>query len=138
MPSISVSSVEILSKNTLLVTFSEALSTSDSNYLPGSYSIVDLSIRDVISPTNDSSPLDVILVTDALLEGVDYVLSAIAIVSASGNSFDDTITVKFTGKITKLDKALGSTPTLYDTNPKSTIRQILVAIHRENDKIGGE
>lgn len=138
MATIYLSSVEILSKNTILVTFSEPLSTSASNYLASSYTVSGSAVRAVISPVDDSSPLDVVLVTDRLSEDASYTLSASSIVAASGNLLDDAVTIEFPGRITKLDKALGSTPILYDTAPDSTIRQVLTAIHRENDKIGGE
>ena len=138
MATIYLSKVEILSSNTLLVTFNEPLSTTESNYLASSYAVSGSSVRSIIVPTSAVAPIDIVLVTDKLTEGDTYVLSVSSIVAASGNLLDDTVTIEFSGVTTKLEKALTSTPTLYDTAPNSTVRQILTAIHRENGKIGGE
>ena len=83
------------------------------------------------------SPIDVVLVTDRLSEGVSYVVSATNLVAASGNIQNNTVTVLFSGRSTKLDKVLSGMPILYDTDPDSVVRQVLTAIHREDNKIGG-
>lgn len=133
---LSIEQVEILSANTLLLTFSEPLSQSEVNYLAESYSIMELNVRSVMPPIDDVSPQEVVLVTDEMQVGIAYHLTANGLVPASGGTFDQT-TLPFTGRTTKLDKALGSTPLLYDTDPDSTMRQLMTAIHREDDRIGG-
>jgi hypothetical protein len=135
---LTISTVEVLSLNTLLVVFSEPLSTLEANYAASSYTISGLTIRSVIPPTTGGAPVDLVLVTDKMVVGSAYELSAAGLEPASADTFDDTTTLDFTGQETKLDKVLSSTPILFDTSPDSTIRQVLTAIHRENGKIGGE
>lgn len=133
---LTLSTVEVLSLNTLLVVFSEPLSKLETNYNASSYTISGLTIRSVL-PNTDAAPIDVILVTDKAVVGNSYLLSASGLESASTIAFDNAVTLTFVGRKTKLDNVLTSTPILYDTAPDSAVRQVLTAIHRENDKIGG-
>ena len=134
---LTLSTIEVLAQDTLLVVFSEPLSTLAANFDAASYTISGLTIRSVLEPTTEGAPVDLILTTDKMVVGTDYTLSAAGLEPASAASFDSATTLEFKGRQTKLDKVLTSTPILYDTAPASAVRQVLTAIHRENDKIGG-
>lgn len=133
---LSIEELEILSANTLLLTFSAPLSTNEANYLADSYSSMTLTVRSVMPPLDEVSPRELILVTDPLQVGEEYAIAGVGLESADGNTHD-TEAIEFTGRKTKLDKVLSGTQILYDASMDSTFRQILTAIHREDDKIGG-
>lgn len=132
---ISISAVEVLSFNTLLISFTEPLSLDDINFSADNYVITGLPVKSVIAEPG-TAVTELLLSTDVMDSNLTYTISAGTLVSASGNAFFD-LPVEFGGKRTKLDKVLTSTPTLYDTNPESIVRQVLTAIHREDEKIGG-
>lgn len=81
----------------------------------------------------------VYLVISPFSIGEQYTVTAsTSMRQTNGNNLSSTgNTVTFIGRRTKVDSLVGTRPPLYNLSPKSTVRQILNAIGREDDLIGG-
>jgi hypothetical protein len=134
--SFSLSNVEVLSKNTILLGFTDNLSKSAANFAVDNYTVSGLVVKQVLPPVSDEYPNALVLVTEPILVGNTYEVSAQNLEATDGSVVASTA-LSFTGRKTKLDKVLTGAPILYDTSPGSVVMQVLTAIHRENDKIGG-
>lgn len=81
---------------------------------------------------------EVILYVTPVTVGATYTVTVAGPKTAKGGSMSLTEnTAQFIGRITKTDNALESTTRVYDTRPGSIFRSVLIAITKEDDRIGG-
>ena len=138
MPSsVTITSAEILARDAIVIYFSSLvyndsiLRNTDTYVFSPSLSVAEVIVGDGISIS------EVTLIVRYIVPGEEYLLTVEGITDSGNLVMDPTVAPLVVGRSTKLDKVLTSAPVLYDTSPTSTIRQILSAIHREDDKIGG-
>jgi len=135
-----VSDLDVLTRKTLRVAFTDEIVTNDSYFDVSNYSItlVDGSGPvEVVSvlPVNGTSSLELVLVTQPMTLGTTYQLTANNLNDRNG------ATISFSGQYiyrdTKVDSALRSVPKHFDKRATSLIHSLLAAIGKQDDIIGG-
>lgn len=137
-------SAEVWANDLIELVFEEAMSNNANLQNPSNYSIAptaggaSLIISSVRTP-NTPSATSIYLVVAGLVIGTEYTITAsTSLVSAFGLALSSSAnTAKFEGRLTKIDSAIKSFPSLYDMSPNSLIRNIVNAIFRQDDLLGG-
>ena len=135
----SFSSIEILTPSLLVVTFTKSLSLEEVNFLPTSYSLSPVVVITSVEPPENADNISYVKLKVApLVSGVEYTLTgSVSLSSTDDDIFDDTTVLTFGARDTKLGKVIAGLPVMYDSDEDSSIFNVLAAIHREDDKIGG-
>lgn len=89
-----------------------------------------------VRPDNVINPIKLYLTVSSFTVGVTYLVSMTSINRING----DAITpdpAKFIGRLTKQDSMIQARPGLYDISPDALHRNVLAAIGKQDDLIGG-
>ena len=138
-PTVILETVEVLSQNTLLLTFSESMLNNDTLNSAESYTItalgsgISVNVKSVLNGSGNFTTEVVIDVTSPML-GEEYEVEVVG--DVRGAAFTS-MNPSFESRMTKLDYVLHRLPRLYTKDQGSTLRTIFQAITREDDKIGG-
>lgn len=137
-----VQSISVLAADLIQINFSQNMKNNSVLQNPSSYVLVPFSdgiavnIRSV--RTGKSVGTDsVLLVITPPTPGDVYDLTIVGDVRSLSNTALDVATGRFTARRTKIDSLLSTRPIAYDLRPESIFRNILNAIGREDDRIGG-
>jgi len=135
-----VSDLDVLTRKAIQVTFTDEIVTDSSYYDVSNYSIslVDgegpVEVKSVL-PTNGTSALELVLLTQSMTLGSTYQLTANNLKDRNG------ATISFSGQFiyrdTKVDSALRSIPKHFDKRPTSILFSLMAAIGEQDDIIGG-
>lgn len=137
-----VTAVDVLTSTLILVRFASAMKNDSRLQDPLSYSVVSTSlgtavtIRSVETDTS-ASTTDVLLNLSAIAVGTTYTLTVTGMRTATGGVMSSSNRVQFIGRITKADSAINGTTRIYNTQPGAIYRNIILAITKEDDRIGG-
>lgn len=131
-----------LNANVIEITLAAEVVVDDQYYNLTNYSLttvygVPISIRKVLEnkvPTKVTTR--VLLVTDATSDGSQYSLEIQDLNTRSGSKITPS-TVSIYSRRSKVDSALQSLPAHFDKRPESVVKNILTAITRSDEEIGG-
>lgn len=139
--------MDVIAIDTLLLNWDRDMKNDANLTNPANYAITaegagdPVDILEIRTGTDGVSDAMLFIVTAPTI-GETYSISVdtgSAIRSADNEAVDAAFnTVKFIGRLTKVDAGLKHVPRVYDSRPYSVYRQIFNAIHREDDLIGGE
>jgi hypothetical protein len=135
-----VSDINVLTKKSIRVQFTDEIVTDSRYYDVNNYSIAvvegtgPVEVLSVL-PTNETASLELILVTQPMTHGTTYSLTIDEFVDRSGNEFS--LVGGFIYRDTKSDSALRSIPRHFDNRPASIIAAFVTAISINDDIIGG-
>lgn len=141
----SVLDIDVVAADTLCIAFTESMRNNTALQTPSSYAVVavssgavDLTVKSVRAGQNTYANV-VYLVVDPIAAGAFY---DVQVVGSGIRSVDNQTMVSPTSQVvkarrTKVDSLLSTRPRFYSTDPKSILRNILNAIGREDDRIGG-
>lgn len=145
MPNIAgIERIDVLARDEILIEFNQLLKNDDQARLVSNYSVVPVDsgvpvlIKDVLLQ-NEFGSAQIVLVVSPFTIGETYEVS----INESLNWLSkDTLnsakkTRRFIGRLTKIDSVVDSRPAFYDTRPTATFRQLINAIHYEDELIGG-
>lgn len=141
---LTVQSLELLSQDTLLVAFDREMVVSAALRSLDSYTITPdgsgraVAIKDILVEGADTVS-EVVLVFTKPTVGEVYTLAlSSSILSADRHGIDpNNNTAKFETRLTKMDSQISHLPVMYSQDHRSTVRILLQALAREDDKIGG-
>lgn len=138
--SIPVSDINVLTRKTILVQFTDEIVTDSRYYDVDNYSLSVVEGTgpvEVVSvlPTNDKATLELILVTQPMTAGTTYSLTIDEFANREGTTFG--MTGNFIYRDTKSDSGLRSVPKHFDKRPTSIIAAVITAISINDDIIGG-
>jgi len=137
---INVLDINVYSKKLVRILFDDEVIVNDTYNDPSNYSIsvVDGSgpVEVVgVLPTNETTSLEVILITQPMTPGTKYSISITELSNRSGITFS--VLGLYYARDTKVDSILRSIPSHFDKRPTSILASILTAIAINDDIIGG-
>ena len=134
-------SATVINANTIELTFSGDVVRNVGYLNPANYAISvfegtgsPIQVIKVLNPnslTNDK----VYLLTNYHTPGTTYLVAVSGLSGRAGQTVAGTF--KFTSRVTKLDQMLKSVPTHFSRDPDSLILNLLTAIAKVDDRIGG-
>ena len=136
-----IASVAVLARDTLLLTFTAGISVDDNLRATSSYTVTPdgtgdaVQVRDVIVEDSVSSVTQIVLVVSKPTIGAQYTVAVAGLTDAENMAVADSD--QFEDRLTKLDNVLNNMPKLYTREHRSVFRNILQAVTREDDLIGG-
>jgi len=135
------SSVELLSQDSLLLTFAGNVVNNASLRATTNYTIVPVGdgipVRVVDVLTGSTAITDqVVLVFTRPLIGTTYTVTASGMNDEGGLILDPT-TKQFVARFTKMDNVLRGLPSIYTRGHRSSLRSLLQALSRVDESIGG-
>lgn len=139
-PSVDATSIDIQSRNSILVRFPDDVVINDSYMNPANYSVTltqgvgQVTVRRVLRPKGTTAQ-SIVLVTDVMTKGSTYEVRATGLnnrvgISATADGF-------IVARDTKTDSVLRSFPKHYDKTNQSNLFGALAAISASDDVIGG-
>jgi hypothetical protein len=137
-----VSEVNIFAIDLLEVVFSVEVKATALLLDPASYSVVPFSTGDAVSvlevrPVSGSTDR-IYLVVTPFTAGAIYDVAVLETVYArDGRTLVGSLTARIEGRRTKIDTICSTRPPLYNLGAGGVVRNILNAIGREDDRIGG-
>ena len=141
-----VVAAEVLSQGLIQLEFTEGMKANSILRDPTNYTVVPNSTGLAVTVKSVLGvPATAVGTTVLLLETTDFTIGATYTVTAAdtlialdGGLIDaGTRSAEFIGRLTKIDNIKDSRPELYNIDPKSIIRNVINAIGREDDLIGG-
>lgn len=135
-----VSDIEVYTRRTVRIKFTDEVVVNDAYNDINNY---DISIVEGTGPvevvsvlsTNESTTLELILVTQPMTAGTTYSLAVTQLFRRGGTTFN--LVGSFIYRDTKTDSALRSIPKHFDKRETSLIATLLTAIGRQDDLLGG-
>ena len=138
-----VAGINVLAADTIEVVFSESMKNNDVLTAVGSYTVVPfaagstpVTVREVRAGPNFSALSVLLIVTPPTIGGV-YDITVTGLVRSLDNQTLSSNTGRMTMRRTKIDSLLSTRPPVYDLTPGAVLRNVLNAIGREDDRIGG-
>lgn len=138
-----VSAVDMLTQDMILIQFEDDMKNDLVLQSTSSYTITAddfgqaVTIKSVESGT-DAKTNEVLLHVSPMTVGASYTVTVISVRVANGGFMSTTNnTGQVIGRITKADSAFSGTTRVYNTQPGSIYRSIILAITKEDDRIGG-
>jgi len=146
---LSVTSVDIITPTLIRVTFNREVLVNSQYYNISNYSIrlfntsiTDANVRKILMPFQQNSDQVALtsaistVVTDPLTIGSRYTFMVSNVTDRSGLAIVPSFTHRYSRR-TKTASAIRSLPSNYDLRSESTTFNILAAISRSDDQIGG-
>lgn len=140
---VGLSNIELLTHNSVALTFSKTLLNNEVLKNTSTYSIVPVTTGNTVNITSVLTGKDrytnkvILLFTDPTL-GSAYNLTIQPTVTYPDNTQPDLpITFQFQIRHTKMDRVLQRMPNIYDTTPTTTLRWVLQAVSQSDERIGG-
>jgi hypothetical protein len=138
-------SADVLAADLILVRFNEPLKVNTALKDPANWIVTPDGAGQAVRVLSVRPGLNVVGTREILLEVTPFTVGEIYTVTASTsfiNLDSEVLTIpfntgKFKGRDTKIDSMVKSRPRMYDTRVSSLLRNILNAIGREDDLIGG-
>lgn len=138
--SVPVSDLDVLTRKTILVEFTDEMVTDDAYYDVDTYTLEVIDGEGPVEvvgvlPVNGTSSLELVLITQAMTHGTTYQLTTGNLKDRNGSSIS--FIGQFIYRDTKVDSALRSIPKHFDKRPTSITFSLLAAIGKQDDIIGG-
>ena len=138
-----ITEVNVLAADLLEIVFNESMKNNVNLRAIGSYTIVafdatsvPIIIREVRTGSSFSTLRVYLVITPPTL-GAVYDISIVGVVRSLDNQSLNVNTGRFTSRRTKVDSMCSTRPPMYDLSPDAVYRNVLNAIGREDDRIGG-
>ena len=143
---VQLAAVEVLAQDTLLVTFNQDMVNNDALKASASYVITPADAGDpvtidaVLVSATEQSATAVVLALSTPTVGAEYLLTVSgALVSTAQTMFEPGSNLwQFVCRRTKMDRILNALPAVYTQTQGSSLRAVLHAVFREDDRIGGD
>lgn len=146
---LTVSKVDIITDSLVRITFSREVLVNTAYYNSNNYTInlfntlsTDANVRKILQPFQPASDQHALVsnvsmvVTDPLTIGSRYTFSVNNVTDRSGSAIVPSFTHRYSRR-TKTQSAANSLPPNYDLRNESTTFNILAAISRSDDLLGG-
>src|SRR5690606_35330056 len=133
--------VDVLSQLIILIKWADEDVLDDAYYDVDNYELMvvdgvgEARVLRVLNVTKGNTALHTAIITDRMTYGVRYRINVKGIHGRSGLTGEGSS--EFISRATKTDSILRSLPNHFDKRPESTIANILLAISRQDDLIGG-
>lgn len=132
--------VEVLSLDTLLITLSEPFPNDEALAATSTYTILGTTAVEVFAVQtggDEISTESVLLTVKGLIVDGEYTLSMSTTLVTSENEPVEENSFAFKGRQTKMDVILQRLPPIYTKAHDANLTKVLLAISREDDRIGG-